>query len=66
MEFFHFMFSSIEHFIGFVILFWLVSSFLYKCWNRFLRHWTLLRHGYPPPHCDADGESREYDAIIGD
>lgn len=23
--------------------------------NRILRHWNIRKHGYPPPHCDADG-----------
>lgn len=24
--------------------------------NRILRHWNIHKHGYPPPHCDADGD----------
>lgn len=24
--------------------------------NRPLRHWTIRTQGYPPPHCDADGD----------
>jgi hypothetical protein len=24
--------------------------------NRILRHWNIRKHGYPPPHCDADGD----------
>jgi len=24
--------------------------------NRPLRHYTLQKNGYPPPHCDADGD----------
>lgn len=24
--------------------------------NRPLRHVTLRKHGYPPSHCDADGD----------
>ena len=24
--------------------------------NRILRHWTIRKHGYPPSHCDADGD----------
>ncbi len=26
--------------------------------NRALRHWNIRLHGYPPPHCDADGDFR--------
>lgn len=24
--------------------------------NRILRHWNIRKHGYPPQHCDADGD----------
>jgi hypothetical protein len=27
--------------------------------NRPLRHWTIRKHGYPPEHCDADGDFNE-------
>ena len=27
--------------------------------NRPLRHWNIRKHGYPPPHCDADGDFNE-------
>ena len=27
--------------------------------NRVLRHWNIHKHGYPPPHCDADGDFKE-------
>jgi hypothetical protein len=27
--------------------------------NRILRHyWNIRKHGYPPSHCDADGDFR--------
>ena len=26
--------------------------------NRILRHWNIRKHGYPPDHCDADGDFR--------
>lgn len=25
-------------------------------YNRTLRHFNIRKHGYPPPHCDADGD----------
>ena len=28
--------------------------------NRFLRHWNIRKHGYPPAHCDADGDFKNY------
>lgn len=27
--------------------------------NRVLRHWNIRKHGYPPVHCDADGDFKE-------
>jgi len=29
--------------------------------NRPLRHWNIRKHGYPPQHCDADGDFKESD-----
>ncbi len=29
--------------------------------NRILRHRNIRLLGYPPPHCDADGDFREDD-----
>lgn len=28
-------------------------------WSRFLRHLNVRNHGWPPPHCDADGDPVE-------
>ena len=28
----------------------------FRCWNRLMRCLTILKHGWPPPHCDADGD----------
>lgn len=30
--------------------------------NRIMRHWNIHKHGYPPVHCDADGDFKP-DAI---
>jgi hypothetical protein len=27
--------------------------------NRILRHINIFKHGYPPVHCDADGDFKE-------
>lgn len=27
--------------------------------NRPLRHWNIRKYGYPPAHCDADGDFKE-------
>jgi len=53
--------SSFWTFFGFLILLSCVLEFLFKVWNRFWRHWGIRKHGYPPPHCDADGDFREDD-----
>jgi len=36
-----------------------LSQMVFRICNRILRHWTLRKHGYPPPHCDADGDFKE-------
>jgi hypothetical protein len=43
-------------FCGVVILTSLFLSFIFKMYNRTFRHWNIRKHGYPPPHCDADGD----------
>ena len=30
--------------------------------NRILRHWNIRKHGYPPEHCDADGDFRDVES----
>lgn len=27
--------------------------------NRILRHFNIRKHGYPPIHCDADGDFKQ-------
>lgn len=56
MELFEFTFKSFWHFIGMTILFTGVANFLFLMWNRFWRHMNIRKHGYPPEHCDADGD----------
>jgi hypothetical protein len=31
-------------------------NFLFRCWNRFLRHMSVRKAGWPPSHIDADGD----------
>lgn len=38
---------------------WLIAEA--ACWpfklaNRWIRHRNILAHGWPPAHCDADGD----------
>lgn len=30
---------------------------LFNCWSRSVRHRSIRKHGYPPPHCDVDGDT---------
>jgi hypothetical protein len=50
-----------EHpFLVFFCLLVVCQSMLWLI-GRCLRHFTLSKHGYPPPHCDADGDFKEKD-----
>ena len=51
-----FIFSSFWVWLGTALLLGTVLKFFFVMWNRFLRSFTLRKHGYPPPHCDADGD----------
>ena len=55
MELIKFIFSNFWIFLGFIIILGGVLSFIYSIWNRFLRHFTILKHGYPEG-TNADGE----------
>lgn len=33
-----------------------IIHYLFKCYNRLLRHLNILWHGWPPHHLDADGD----------
>lgn len=61
MKFFEFILGDFWVFIGFVILFGMVLDFILKFYNRTMRHWNIRKHGYPPQHCDADGDFRVED-----
>jgi hypothetical protein len=54
--FIEFMFSGFFTFCGLIILLSGIANFIFILWNRFWRHWTIRKWGYPPPHCDADGD----------
>ena len=43
---------------AFVVL--AVANVIRIMWNRFWRHLNIRKHGYPPPHCDADGDINKY------
>jgi hypothetical protein len=54
-----FIFSGFWVFIGASLLLGLIFDFILKMWNRFWRHWNIRKHGYPPEHCDADGDFKK-------
>ena len=51
--------SSFWVFCGCGIIFSCISHFVIVIWNRGLRHWNIRKHGYPPEHCDADGDFKK-------
>ena len=63
MEILKFIFRDFWTWAGFfvlmnVILYYTVNGGIRIC-NRFWRHWNIRKHGYPPEHCDADGDFKE-------
>lgn len=55
-EVLEFMFSGFWTFVGCLIILAACIDLVSFLWNRFWRHWNIRKHGYPPPHCDADGD----------
>lgn len=49
-------FSGFWQFMGVTVLLGTCLQFVLVVWNRFWRHWNIRKHGYPPAHCDADGD----------
>ena len=37
----------------------LLEEIFFRLPNRIMRHININKHGYPPPHCDADGDFKE-------
>lgn len=56
MKLIEFVFQSFWHFTGFAILFGMCLRVAFLFWNRALRHLNMRKNGYPPAHCDADGD----------
>lgn len=38
------------------LIFWMITATIFKIYNRFLRCLNIRKHGWPPAHCDADGD----------
>lgn len=43
---------------GFISL-TVVTGFVLRLVSRITRHRNILARGWPPPHCDADGDLRD-------
>jgi hypothetical protein len=61
MEILEFIFSSFWTWLGCMIILYVPFDFIFKMYNRTLRHWNIRKHGYPPSHCDADGDFQKID-----
>jgi hypothetical protein len=48
--------SGFWAFVGTWVLLSLPFDAIRCCWNRWLRSRNIKHHGWPPPHCDADGD----------
>lgn len=63
MEILNFIFQGFWHFAGciiiLVIIFGGILNTICFIWNRFWRHLNIRKHGYPPTHCDADGNFKK-------
>ncbi len=59
MTLFQFAFSSLWHFFGIAFLLITVEIMLVTMWKHFFRFLIIRKHGYPPPHCNIDGNSVE-------
>jgi hypothetical protein len=63
-----FILSSFWHWAGFMAILALILYFscntILQLGNRILRHSTLKKIGYPPIHCDADGDSNKLEEDV--
>jgi len=48
--------SGFWQFIAVWIIITSVCNLLFRTWNRFMRMINMRKNGYPPIHCDADGD----------
>ena len=64
MKTFEFIFGNFWHWLGFMIKIFFIGKYLYiiiyNFYQRTLRHFIMLKYGYPP-HCDADGNIYDLD-----
>lgn len=55
--------EGLWNFVAYLIMvsmfLWIPATTLMITINRILRHWNIRKHGYPPEHCDADGDFKQ-------
>ena len=61
MKLIEFIFQNFWHWLGAMAILYVLVNFFANIINRLLRHGILRKHGYPPEHCDADGDARYVD-----
>lgn len=58
-QFLNFTFQGFWTFVGMVILIGMPLNFLNAIITLLIRHRTIRKHGYPPAHCDTDGDFKK-------
>jgi hypothetical protein len=51
----NFIFQNFWTWAGSMVILYIIVNFIIRIINACLRHRTLRKIGYPPPHCDSDG-----------
>lgn len=62
LEFFKFLVSNFWYFVAFCIILSMVLKTIYGIAHKIVRHFTILKVGYPPFHCDGDGDFRKIES----
>ena len=53
-----FEFATESPFTAFCVCF-VIGQLILKMWHMFIRYLIIRKHGYPPPHCDGDGDFKK-------
>lgn len=51
-------FMAASPFVAAFIAF-LICGTVFRMWIRFMRHLNIRAQGWPPAHCDADGDFKD-------
>lgn len=52
-------FKSFWHFAGVALLFFGLLTFITNMFRKFLNYLTIRKNGYPPEHCDVEGDLKD-------